>query len=382
VLRTLPLGDDDQSERTVHFYCSYCDHRYLPRALALYESMRRHCGPFRFWLLCLSDECYEAARALALPKLEPVRLQTLEADDDALASAKRERSTVEYYFTLTPSFMAWVLRANPQIDVLTYLDADVYFFNSPRFVLEEFADHSTLIVPHRFSPRNFERRKWGLYNVGWISFRRDVDGLACLEWWRRSCLEWCRDIVEENRYADQKYLDRFPERFQRVQIASHPGVNLAPWNLDNYAISSEPGEAPRVDGKPVIFFHFHRLRRIAPFLWHTRHRQYNAPLNRAIRTALYAPYLEAIARAERRLTGLMPGAAPLRRRATEPWRRRPLKEIIGTALALSRGWIWHIPVTERSAAKAPLRLAALTALESWRAIKTRRASRPRRGWLG
>jgi hypothetical protein len=61
---------------------------------------------------------------------------------------------------------------------------------------------------------------------------------------------------------------------------------------------------------------------------------------------------------------------------------RPLNEIVGTALAMSRGWIWHIPVKERSAAKAPLRLAALTARESSRAIKTGRASRPRRGSLG
>lgn len=357
--RTPQRSDDDHSERRLHFYCSYCDHRYLPRALALYESMRRHCGPFRFWLLCLSDECYQAARALALPNLEPVRLQTLEAADNALASAKRERTTVEYYFTLTPSLMAWLLRANPHIDVLTYLDADIYFFSSPRFLLREFADHATLIVPHRFSPRNFERRKWGLYNVGWVSFRRDQDGLACLEWWRRSCLEWCRDIVEEHRYADQKYLDQFPKRFQRVQIASHPGVNLAPWNLDNYTLSSEPGETPHVEGMPVIFFHFHRLRRITPFLWHTRHRQYHAPFNREIRVALYAPYLEAIARAEHRLNGLIPDAAPLRRRLTEPWRRRPLRELVGAALAMSRGWIWHIRVIERGAPKTTRKQRAL-----------------------
>jgi hypothetical protein len=322
----------------VAHYCTYFDDGYLSRGIALHASMRRHCRPFRLWVLCLTQSCYELLSRLELPDTIPLRLDDLEKHDRALAAVRRNRSTIEYYFTITPALMTWLLEIHPEIDVLTYLDSDLFFFHSPDFLIDEFTGYSCLIVPHRFSRRNDALKKFGIYNVGWISFRRDSDGLACLGWWRQSCIEWCRDFVEENRFADQKYLDHFPERFGRVQIAQHPGVNLAPWNLDNYTLSLSHDNVPEVDNVPVIFFHFHALRPIAPFLWHTSHARYGAPLDRHVRSWIYAPYLRELNSAAR----LVRSAATISAtRREHPLIRmtRPLARLRETTKG---GWVWLV----------------------------------------
>jgi len=282
-------------------YCTYFDHRFLPRGLALHASMRRHCAPFRLWVLCLDEECHGVLSALALPDVALLRLADLEARWAELPELKGTRPTVDYYYTLTPSLMAWLLEREPTIDVLTYLDADLYFFARPDFLLEEFKGHSTLIVPHNFSKRNHERlaRLMGLYNVGWVSFRRGADGLACLEWWRKSCIEWCQRADTGLGFGDQMYLNEFPERFSGVYISRHPGVDVAPWNLDNFQLSASPDNAPRVDDQPIIFFHFSQVRRIASFLWRAPYSNYGAPVTRLVRSTIFRPYLREVKAGEK-----------------------------------------------------------------------------------
>jgi hypothetical protein len=293
-------------------YCTYFDERYLARGLALYSSMRRYCAPFRLWVLCMSDECYRQLTALDLDDVVPLRLEEIENADPELAATKQSRSMLEYYFTCTAALLTWLLTSRIEADTLTYLDADLFFFSRPDFLLEEFATSSVLIIPHRFSSRNQSEARWGIYNVGWITFRKDEEGLRCLGWWRERCIEWCYDIEEPERFADQKYLDAFPKLFSRVQIDMNPGVNLAPWNLDNYRISEGADGKVLVEGSPVIFFHFHKLRRVTRFLWRTAHHEFGAPLDRTVRQLLYGPYLEALDAAER-LTENFRFAVPLRR---------------------------------------------------------------------
>src|SRR5260221_7944857 len=95
-------------------YCTYFDHNYLPRGLALYRSLQRHSPGARLWVLCLSDACHQALTTLAPPALIPVRLSDFEAADPAVAATRPMRSQVEYYFTCTPAWKRFVLTQEPQ----------------------------------------------------------------------------------------------------------------------------------------------------------------------------------------------------------------------------------------------------------------------------
>ncbi len=304
-------------------YCTYFDSRYLSRGLALYHSLRRVSPDGRLWVLCLDDVCHETLRSLNLDGVSPVKLSDVESADPEFFSIKGSRSTLEYYFTCTPVLMSFLFNRNPDIELITYVDADIHFYKSPSFLFDAFRDSSVQIVPHRYSARNRALEKWGLYNVGWVTFRRDEAGLACLSWWRASCIEWCYDRLEGDRFADQKYLDQFPLKFSGVQIIEHPGVNVAPWNLDTGRLARSAGGELSFRGEPVIFFHFHKLRQAAPSLWQTRLGDYGATLDRATRDWLYIPYIRQLVAAEREMRALRRDeqrAQPLLRGGTRPVR--------------------------------------------------------------
>lgn len=284
---------------TVRDFCCYFDHRYFDRGIAMYDSLVRHCPDARLWVLCLSDTCYDAVARLALPGLMPVRLSEFEAGNAALAAAKANRSLIEYYFTCTASFMDWLFAAKPDINLLTYLDSDLFFFASPQPIFSAFQDYSTLIIPHGFSPALKKQEVYGKYNVGWVSFRRDANGLAALGWWRDRCLEWCYDRLEGDRFADQKYLDRFPEMFRRVLVLENPGANLGPWNLGGRRLTEQDGKM-LVDGQTLIFYHFHGFRRLNRFAWRLHHRDHAIPRYRFLTRLLYRPYIRALAAARAR----------------------------------------------------------------------------------
>jgi hypothetical protein len=247
------------------YFCSYFDSNYLPRALALYQSLVTHCDGFRFFVLCLDREVRKQLQDASLENVCAITLDQLEAFEPALLTVKDSRTPAEYYFTCGPSFIRYTLMNCPGGTVLTYLDADLYFFASPRPLLEILGSDSIGIIENRYPRRHPDWLRFGKYNVGWISFRRDERAEACLAWWSRQCIQWCFDRTENGRYADQKYLDEWPERFPGVRILNHKGANVAPWNRANYCFSKHENTL-YVDDAPLVFFHFQGLKEIRPWL--------------------------------------------------------------------------------------------------------------------
>lgn len=280
----------------LHF-CTYCDQGYAARMRCLHASLAAQGEPFRLFVLCFDAETEAVVRAEEAASLVAVPLAEVLTADPAYAAVRPLRSRVEFFFTATPVLVRHCLRRVPEAEHMIYLDADLYFFRPASAVLAEQGSASVGIVPHRHARRAEELAQFGKFNVGWVSFRRDADGLACLEWWRERCLEWCHDHVEGNRFADQRYLDEFPVRFRGVQELAHPGANLAPWNVEGTTIARGEG-GPEVDGRPLLFFHYQGIREVAPGLFDTGLRTYGAPLTRALREAIYLPYLRELAGAQ------------------------------------------------------------------------------------
>jgi hypothetical protein len=114
----------------------------------------------------------------------------------------------------------------------------------------------------------------------------------------RQCLDWCHDYVDQGRFADQGYLDEWPARYQGLHVIPALGANVAPWNVEQYLVSLRHG-VPRVDAEPVIFYHFHGLRSLDRHLYALGLERYGVTLTWPLRDLIYAPYLSALARAQR-----------------------------------------------------------------------------------
>jgi len=279
-------------------YCTYFDHNYLSRGLALYHSLQRHAPGTRLWVLCLSEACHRVLVALDLPGLVAVRLEDFEAADLELAATRSSRSIVEYYFTSTPAWMLHVWEREPDADWITYLDGDLYFFASPEAVYSELTEATVAIIPHRYAPNLTKRHVFGTYNVGWVGVRNDPDGIAVIKWWRERCIEWCYDHVDGDRYADQGYLGSFSRLSTRVKSVDNVGANLAPWNIANYRIDFRDGRI-MVGATPLIFFHFQGLRRGLRWFIFNSHRIFGAPFSRDTREHIYRPYVDELLAVEK-----------------------------------------------------------------------------------
>ena len=249
-------------------FCTYFDSNFLARGLPLYESLLQHAGEFTLHILCFDDIAYRFFEKHRLEHIVPISLNDLERDDPELTACKSSRSKIEYMFTCSPSLPLYVLKASSDIDIVTYLDADLYFFSSPEPIFREFGGRSILIIDHRFSEKNRHLELYGKYNVGLVSFRNDKSGRDCLQWWRERCIEWCFDREEDGRFADQKYLDRWPDVFEGLHVLQHKGANLAPWNIDNFTYRQR-GTTLLIDGDELIFYHFHRLNKLYHSLYRT-----------------------------------------------------------------------------------------------------------------
>jgi len=320
----------------MNHYCTYFDRGFLIQGLALWRSLAKHDVDAVLWVLALDDFTAEVLREVGGTWLQVVPLAELEIGDKALAEAKSNRTRVEYIFTLSPCWPRWLLARRPDIERVTYVDADMFFFASPTGVFDamDAAEASVLVTEHRFPPwlRRYERH--GKFNVGILSFRNDAAGRTTLEDWRARCLEWCHDRLEDGKYADQKYLDTWPERLgAALLVLPDAGVNLAPWNWARHAIErADENEGVRVDGGPLVLFHFARFRPERGDRWWASGQLEYGIMPRWMRRTIYGPYVRALLAARDELAARRAEIDfPRRsgRRGRDFWQNLPLRIVFG-----------------------------------------------------
>ncbi len=241
----------------MHHFCTLFDSNYLLKGVAMLRTLKQHCPDAHVHVLCMDGHTREIMEKLALSHVTCLSLS--EVEDDALLAIKPGRNFAEYCWTLSPCLPWYVLQHNQDIDAITYLDADLYFYSPLQPLFDEIGDSSIVIIEHRFPPTLKHLEVNGRFCVEWVGFRRDEQGLACLTRWRKQCIEWCFHRLEEDRMGDQKYLDRWPGKYSRLHILQHPGAGIAPWNYSQYCFGQDGEETITVDGKPLIFYHFHQF---------------------------------------------------------------------------------------------------------------------------
>lgn len=245
------------SRPTEHFVTLF-DNNFLPTGLCLHRSLLEQGGAFHLWVLCMDEEVELHLKQLGLPHVTLIPLR--EVEDARLLAVKPSRSKGEYCWTLTPFSPQFVFDRDATVTRVTYLDADLFFFDDPHLLLDEFEQSGkhVLITEHAYDPRYDKTRRSGRFCVQFMTFRRTSEAYEAMRWWQDRCLEWCFARVEAGKFGDQKYLDQWPTLFaQQVHILKQKEKTLAPWNVHYF------GERAGGAVQPV-FYHFHGLRLISP----------------------------------------------------------------------------------------------------------------------
>lgn len=227
-------------------YCTLFDSNYLSRGLAMYESLKKHSNNFHLYILAFDTRSYNLLQKLNLALVTIISLN--EFEDEELLEVKKHRTQVEYFWTCTPSIIKYCIE-NFNLESCTYLDADIYFFSDPNILIEEMNGKSILLTKHRYTPKYDQTLSSGVYAVQFMTFKNDTNGMKALNWWRNSCITWCYNRVEKEKFGDQKYLDDWTVRFEGVHVLKHLGGGVAPWNVQQYKLKEKSFE--------LIFYHFH-----------------------------------------------------------------------------------------------------------------------------
>ncbi len=249
--------------------CTYFDSRFLPRGLALIDSVKAHTPSFKIYILALDDACFEYLQSLQDANLEIVSLAEYKTYFSIDISKYADKK--QFYFSITPNICLFIFDKYQEVDQLFYLDADLLFYQSANYLLEEMGEKSILICSHHFHPlHQLIATHYGHFNVAINGFRNDSEGLRCLQQWKSDCESWYPGMPDfpHDFFSDQIFLDKWPAMYPSLHIVKNVAIDVAPWNLNNIKITRKNGIF-YADNQELIVFHFSNLQKVGANTWNT-----------------------------------------------------------------------------------------------------------------
>lgn len=282
-------------------YTTYFNKHYLLKGLALYTSLIKHDYTAKLDILCMDDYTKDMLDRLKLKGVKTIALSDFE--DDALREAKSNRSMVEYFWTCTPSLPRYILAQYPQLEMVAYFDADLFFYSSLNPIFTELGKQSIYMVEHRYpDDQKYRDNISGRFNVAVQFWRNNNMGKKCINWWRDKCNEWCYLKEEPGRFGDQLYLNQWPKLFKNIVISKNLGVNAAPWNIAQYKVSKKKNKV-YINADKLVVYHFHQLEYYSEQNYDYAHGYQFA---KSTVKHIYQPYIKALNKALKSVKKLDP----------------------------------------------------------------------------
>ena len=274
-------------------YCTILARNYLPKALTLAASVRRH-GAGEPLVVFLIDATPETA----LPDVEGVRWMCpydLDLTERQIHDLAMFYELVELATAVKPLVLAKLLTEHERA---AYLDPDTYL-TSPMDELTPALDEGAGIVltPHYLRPtppgHHFGEGHLlnvGVFNLGFCAVNRDA--AEFLDWWWGHLSTECLYDPIAGLFVDQKWVDIGAVLFHATSL-QHPGYNVGVGNLHERPLTRADGEY-RIDGagEQLRLFHFHAFDPHRPEALYTRSdaRAENLTIDNAALEALSTEY--------------------------------------------------------------------------------------------
>ncbi len=239
-------------------YCTILARNYLPSALTLSDSLRRHGGevPLTVFLI-------DATPGTALPEIPGVRWmrpELLGLGERAVLELAMSYDLVEFATAVKPLVLQALLQEYEQV---VYLDPDTYLV-SPMAELGPALDAGSGIVltPHyleaappgqQFSEGHLLHV--GVYNLGFCAVNRNAREF--LTWWWGHLSSECLHDPLAGLFVDQKWVDVGSVLFGATTLR-HYGYNVGVANLhERTVVHDSEGYLIAPSGDRLRLFHFH-----------------------------------------------------------------------------------------------------------------------------
>ena len=243
---------------TAPTFCTILARNYLPKALALSESLQRH-GSDSPLVIFLTDATPETE----LPEIAGVRWMypaLLEVPGRTLLDLAMSYDLVEFATAVKPLVLQTLLRESEQV---VYLDPDTYV-TSPMIELGPALDAGSgiLLTPHYLEPtppgNQFSEVHLlgvGVYNLGFCGVNRNAADF--LTWWWGHLKTECLHDPIAGLFVDQKWVDPGSVLFNATCFR-HYGYNVGIANLHERRVERDTdGYYIATNGDRLRLFHFH-----------------------------------------------------------------------------------------------------------------------------
>jgi hypothetical protein len=248
-------------------FCTLFDSFYLDKGIALANSLNRYSKGFKLYIYAFDKRAYDILKDMNIMNVEVILFENIISEQLKKIREKRTRS--EFCWTCTSYIIEYTFE-HYKVDMCTYIDADLYFYDNPQVLIDEMLNSncSIQIVEHRF-PDNKKYREISLgsgrFCVEFNTFCNDEIGRKVLEEWKNQCFECCTSDWNTGSFGDQKYLEEWENKYKKVNVLSNHGGGMAPWNIGRYRRENTGKQGIWFKDRKtkeiyrLVFYHFHDL---------------------------------------------------------------------------------------------------------------------------
>jgi hypothetical protein len=247
-------------------YCTILSTNYLPKALALAESLRRHENGAILRILFI-----DVAQDDGLPSpagVECLSTASLGLSRRSVQDLAMSYDLVEFATAVKPLLLQKLLE---DADQAVYLDPDTYL-TAPMVELGgalEASAQGILLTPHFLGPpaagadhSDGHLLLVGVNNLGFCAV--DRRSVPALDWWWSHLSTECLYDPLAGLFVDQKWMDIGSSHFQAASFR-HAGYNVSVANLWERPLAlDEAGYRIASTGERLRLFHFHAFDSSAP----------------------------------------------------------------------------------------------------------------------
>lgn len=259
------MSDESGSPVKPIAYCTILATNYLPKALALAESVREFEGVDLHILLIDAET---PADLPDIPGMNLISTDFLGLGVEEIHRLAMSYDLVEFATSIKPVFLKRLLETHERA---SYIDPDMLLV-SPIPELTADLDASPggiLLTPHFLKPPTQDAFSSeghmlyaGVFNLGFVAVDRRAG--AFLDWWWDRLREECIFDVLGGLFVDQKWVDLGAVYFAGTAW-QHPGYNVSIVNLSERPVGGTAGALTvGYEGKPLRIFHFHGFDANAP----------------------------------------------------------------------------------------------------------------------
>lgn len=250
----------DSIQRSGVLFCTVVTRSHLKYAWVLRQALRRHHPEEPFCILVL-----DAPADDPLPESAHFDVPILPLQD--LPSPKIADMTVFYSaYELCGNIKPYLLLhlfERTAARKIVYLDSDLFITGPLWTAIATLDTHDATAAPHTLSPLPEDGREPsdltvaanGVYNTGFMGFRRTSEALSLLEWMAERVHRQGFNAFSQGMFCEQRFFNLgvtfLKDRFRPITLESY---NVGYWNLHERTITRRAGEY-FANEQRVAFFH-------------------------------------------------------------------------------------------------------------------------------